>query len=438
MKYDEGIDYINRWLEFCKTLQSNALNASVISLRKANANMFFIFQEPSWLAEKRHGRYTTIGKIVSNLSSLKIVGKGGIVKGADVYGDGTMGREEWVQKLKSGKGYWAISEGVDIRSGNIKLFKPFNIYTVPNQRDANDEAVPMGRKETDYFEGYLNKLTSSIGVNPADVIESAYIYADSAVKQLGLSNSIKDYIYDCTLSDGSSLNAVGVGVGVDSSEDDRFSNTVDMFEGKYTAIINEIRRDRNGLDTIKRKEGNEAKFNNKKDELIHNFDGKYKIKQDSFFADISKVVLDEELRKQVVAAYKNRFNSDFDSLKSEILSQEFVVGEQPQGRQSDEYDMGNDTFDYSSHTPQNYQDRPHRQNQPTSSTTPQPQRQQVSSTQPFTSQPQNNTQQQARQNERNTVSDRNYYRGKIEVRDNPFTKYVNGTNVDTMLSVKDN
>lgn len=440
LKYDEGLDYINRWLEFCKTLQSNALNASVISLRKANANMFFIFQEPSWLAEKRHGRFTTIGNIVSNLSSLKIVGKGGIVKGADVYGDGTMGREEWVQKLKSGKGYWAISEGVDIRSSNIKLFKPFNIYTVPNQRNANDETVPMGRKDTDYFEGYLNKLTASIGINPADVIESAYLYADSAVKQLGLSNGIKDYIYDCTLSNGNSLNAVGVGVGADSDEDDRYSNTVNMFEGKYIAIINEIRRDRNGLDTIKRKEGNEAKFNNKKDELLHNFDGKYKIKQDAFFADISKVVLDEDLRKQVVGAYKNRFMTDFESLKSEIASQEFVVGDQPQGRQADDYDADSNIFDYSSYTPQNNQDRPHRQNQPNntpSSTTPQPQRQQGSSTQPITSQPQNNTQQQARQNDRNTVSDRNYYRGRIEVNDNPFTKYTNNTNIDTMLTVKD-
>ena len=86
------------------------------------------------------------------------------------------------------------------------------------------------------------------------------------------------------------------------------------------------------------------------------------------------------------------------------------------------------------------QDRPHRQNQPNntpSSTTPQPQRQQGSSTQPITSQPQNNTQQQARQNDRNTVSDRNYYRGRIEVNDNPFTKYTNNTNIDTMLTVKD-
>lgn len=105
---------------------------------------------------------------------------------------------------------------------------------------------------------------------------------------------------------------------------------------------------------------------------------------------------------------------------------------------------GNNSVDITSQpttsSPINTQDRPHRQNQPNntpSSTTPQPQRQQGSSTQPFTSQPQNNTQQEARQNDRNTVSDRNYYRGRIEVNDNPFTKYTNNTNIDTMLTVKD-
>ncbi|MBQ2892171.1 MAG: hypothetical protein IJE45_04690 [Bacilli bacterium] len=41
------------------------------------------------------------------------------------------------------------------------------------------------------------------------------------------------------------------------------------------------------------------------------------------------------------------------------------------------------------------------------------------------------------QNDRYTVSDKNYYRGKIDVQDNPFTKYTSGSNTDTLLTVKD-
>lgn len=48
-----------------------------------------------------------------------------------------------------------------------------------------------------------------------------------------------------------------------------------------------------------------------------------------------------------------------------------------------------------------------------------------------------NTSQNTSQNDRYTVSDKNYYRGKIDVQDNPFTKYTSGSNTDTLLTVKD-
>ena len=135
-------------------------------------------------------------------------------------------------------------------------------------------------------------------------------------------------------------------------------------------------------------------------------------------------------------------DAEFDEATARIFGEQMSGENSEASDASDDYwNVGNDIIvDDTNNTPQNNQDRPHRQNQPNntpSSTTPQPQRQQGSSTQPITSQPQNNTQQQARQNDRNTVSDRNYYRGRIEVNDNPFTKYTNNTNIDTMLTVKD-
>lgn len=200
IEYDEGLLYIKNWIAWVSSVMSQILTANIISLGKADTNLIFIFQEPTWLST--WGPYTTIGSIVKGLKSTKIVGRGGIVDGAGEYGDGTI-KDSWRTKINiDGACNWAMSHGSDIRKSEVTLFKPFNIWTVPLEGKkikttpiSDDEAVR-------YLEGYLNKLLIPMGKNPADIINSAYDYANNAAKRLGLLNigerkNIRDYIYDC-------------------------------------------------------------------------------------------------------------------------------------------------------------------------------------------------------------------------------------------------
>lgn len=483
MVYDEGIAYIKAWLDFNQNITAVASDASTIYLRKANANMIFIFQEPSWLADGRHGQITTLGNVILSLNAFKIVGKGGIVNGAGDYGDGTMGNLDWVKKLKSGRGYWAISTGTDIRKSPVKLFKPFNIYTVPNQKDALDTVVPNGRNATDYFEGYLTKLTEAVGIDPATVLESAYVYADNAVKSLGLTQgSIKDYIYDCSLAFGNKNAVDSVGINSEyveeESADVRLKSAISKFEGAYTTIINEIEKDRNTLDTIQRKENNTAKFNNKKDELLSNFDGKYREKKDKFFEKITDGVKDEDLRIGVKSEYTSRFDKDFNRIKDEIKAKQFIVGEQPQGVQGaepeDNYSPGlhitdsNQSFNTqgsgekqnasNSGSVNNQQELPPRDQRPQR---PQSNSQSSSQSAQQSNQNINNQSRQGRivhptqipisnadplynqkvnkaQNERvNAANGHTVYNRTLHIKDNPFQFYKDGSAMSTLLSIND-
>ena len=201
LTFDAGIKYIKDWCEWNSALLNKISEANVISLGKADTNMIFIFQEPSWL--RTHKRITTIAKLVNGLSATKIVGRGGIVPEAGDYGDGTIMNKDWCTKINiDGAGNWAMSHGKDIRKSEVTLFKPFNIWTVPlKDGKMNTEPLPEG-EETRYFKGYTQKLLGAFNVDPADVIESAYLYADNAVKTLGLlsgagRSTVRDYLYDC-------------------------------------------------------------------------------------------------------------------------------------------------------------------------------------------------------------------------------------------------
>lgn len=199
--YDAGIAYIGMWSNWCNQLLGKISEANVISLGKADANLIFIFQQPDWL--RGHGSITTIGKIVNSLQSTKIVGRGGIVAESGEYGDDTLKRKHWKQQIDiEGAGNWAMSSGRDIRNCEVTLFKPFNIWTVPLKNGKMSTDSLSEEEANHYFKGYINKLLGAFGDDPSEIIESAYLYADNAVKQLNLlkgenRNDLKDYLYDC-------------------------------------------------------------------------------------------------------------------------------------------------------------------------------------------------------------------------------------------------
>lgn len=421
MSFDPGIKFIYDWCAWTEALMKKIVKANVISLGKSNTNLIFIFQEPTWIP--KDSTSTTIAKIVSLIQSTKIAGRGGIQDGCGVYGDGTI-KDDWKRKINiEGAGNWAMSTGADIRTSGVVLFKPFNIYTVPNQSNALDRKVPDGVPATNYLAGYTDKLLGHFGKDTAEVIESAYTYADEAVKTLGLvgqNETVQDYIYNAgnlSFNDAADLDSIfaeavsgmeelGFEVSDDvkektggatpfsvSSEDDlpievgenqgnenpleqggssntennnsgsqttesgsnenrdpvdnmpdpRLLAAYEALDPEYTKIINKIEGKKDTLLNIPRKDTQLPKFNNLKNEILRNFNGEYAIDKNKFFEKVRRTVTDAKLYGIISSEYGNRFTTDFERLKQEVSTMEFVVEAEPDtntGGSSETGDMG--------------------------------------------------------------------------------------------------
>lgn len=386
--YDAGIDYIAKWCNWCNQLLGKIGEANVISLGKADANLIFIFQQPDWL--RGHGSLTTIGKIVNALHSTKIVGRGGIVAESGEYGDDTLKNKDWKKKIDiEGAGNWAMSSGRDIRTSSVTLFKPFNIWTVP-LNNGKMSTEPLSEEDAGhYFKGYVSKLLGFFGEDPAEIIESSYLYADNAVKQLNLlvgenRNNIRDYLYDCTNLDldkkislkdvfnditgvkQREMGSIRVSEELDVPEVDVENTVTPTFEAvedgdggivnvevskigdvlvdkelerlekqkdillqkykaKYNEVIDTIKRDKDKLFGIPNEEKNRVKFNSLKNDILRKFDSTYIIKKENFLDEIEKEVKNVELLTIVKEYYNTLFENEFKSLKDEIVNKELEV-----------------------------------------------------------------------------------------------------------------
>lgn len=190
-KYDAGVAYIYKWNMWLQTITTIISKAAVISLGKASMNIIFIFQEPSWIATD--GDITCICRIIKSLKSTKIAGRGAIPRqagqAAGEYGDATM-RQDWINEIDGGGGKWVISHGSNIKQASVSKFRPYNVYTKYLGKGEN--------KPLQYLDGYVTHLLSKFNMDPGEIIESSYLYADNAVKTLGLAGSLKEFMYDCT------------------------------------------------------------------------------------------------------------------------------------------------------------------------------------------------------------------------------------------------
>ena len=199
MSYDKGVDFIYNWCQWSDNLMKKAIKSAVISLGKADVNLIFIFQNADWIRKDKS--LTTLAKFVDRLQSTKIVGRGGLAKGCGEYGEAATMKTNWYSLVNIPDAYnWGMSRGADIRSAEVEVFNPFNIWAVP-RGNMSDEGLPESEK-VKYLKGYLDKLLSYFGKDVSDVLESSYLYADNAVKALpSLSNNgavkgVKDYIYN--------------------------------------------------------------------------------------------------------------------------------------------------------------------------------------------------------------------------------------------------
>ena len=197
-KFDAGVNYIYRWNEWAEKIKTNIAKAAVISLGKADMNLIFIFQTSDWIKEMM--RVTVLGNVVSRLESTKIVGRGSLCDGQGAYGTANTIKSDWyTSKINTEQGgWWAISEGADLRSSSVKVFKPYKIWTIPLDGDRISENKPD--EERKYVAGYINYVANRLGFNAADILNSAYEFANNALVSLDLANgaeNIKQFIYNC-------------------------------------------------------------------------------------------------------------------------------------------------------------------------------------------------------------------------------------------------
>lgn len=205
-KFDPNVLYIYNWSRWIERAKISIKQAATITLGKANTTLIFIFQAAGWIAERRED--TLIGYVVNELKSTKIVGRGALSPMCRDYGDGTTINKPWYANYVNTEAkWWAISKSADLKTSDVKLFKPYNIYTIPidpvtselltDEQVSNDKTIEQDR----YLGGYIAKLERSIpGIDAAASLNAAYEYANYALNELQLSpdaSNIKEYIYNC-------------------------------------------------------------------------------------------------------------------------------------------------------------------------------------------------------------------------------------------------
>lgn len=203
-KYDQGVAYIADWLNWTSELIPIFTDLSVIGLRNAQANIFFIFQNAEWISNEKDGAITTIAAVVQSLKCRKFVGANGLAKACGDYGDGNTMRAEWANQISTG-GWWAVSNASDIRSDSTKMtiFKPYSIWGFR-------KAGAVGNDDR-YLDYYCDLILGD-RISASEVLQSAWDYAENAVQALGKTgldgeggtpktlinpaSSLKDYIYN--------------------------------------------------------------------------------------------------------------------------------------------------------------------------------------------------------------------------------------------------
>ena len=220
-EYNATAEWIYNWTKWTNSIVSAASSASTIEMGKSDMNLLFIFQEASWLSseakldkndEAAMTFATTLAKVVKKLKSTKIIGKNAISYQCGEYGDGNTSKSDWYKAIQDGECVWGISKSSSVAgsSAKVELFKPYKVWTMPLKKVNGEDTLdkdPISKEESKkYLNGYVTEL---IGHKPSKEINKAYLYGEFIVKELGLGENLKDYIYNChTFTDEQSGNAI--------------------------------------------------------------------------------------------------------------------------------------------------------------------------------------------------------------------------------------
>lgn len=212
---DDGVQYILNWVRMCNNIVAKIKDATTIQIGKASLNVINIFQEANWMygegTEDKEIQETVICHFAKSIPCRKIVGNNGIQPACKSYGDNMTECRKLKSKLATNS-LWAISKTGSIggeNALNVEIFKPFNIWTIPvNNKNllSNGETTSKGfvvqdyvsPEDTRYLYGYIHQVCQAADKDPAEILQSAYDYADNLVRTIGIGESLKEYIYNFT------------------------------------------------------------------------------------------------------------------------------------------------------------------------------------------------------------------------------------------------
>lgn len=234
------------WFKWLAQLSNLFVSAATRSIGKSNTNLFFIFQGTKWIKEASADSFITnsVIKVLGDCST-KIIGNQAIAGagGDSRFGDGNAAGFEWVKTLNANRGTWAITHS-SVVSGckdddTVTLFRPFVVWlepivkSLPNGQPLTPEniekekvriltapsSIDKSGEKFRYLEPYLTKMMEAVrpGLEPAQVIEDGWIYADKFIKENNFGTNLNQFMY----------NTYDFSVTLGNEEDDILENGAD-------------------------------------------------------------------------------------------------------------------------------------------------------------------------------------------------------------------
>lgn len=250
-RYNPSVVYIINWLKWVNSIVATYDDMRTVYLGKSNANLIFIFQEAKWISADMGA--TMIAKVVSRLNGTKIVGANGLANACQDYGESSTKKLPWAVKINEGTGWWAISKTPDLRTCEVTVFKPLSIYLEPRPG-----AKDLGKCH--YLDEYVTRLLSYVGKDPAEVLNSAYNYADEFVRNNSLAKDLKEWIYnsaklsaekvDNSLNSLNKQKETGDGNNESTGGGAGYASLLDSDEMSRTAELNESIRGESGVSNL--------------------------------------------------------------------------------------------------------------------------------------------------------------------------------------------
>lgn len=213
---DETYKFIQNYRRWLTLIDSNFKTCVTSTFGFANMTVFFVWQ--STMFPEKYKTVSTLAKIVAGASGniVKIVGRGAAVtNGSTSYGTpNSLKQAKWYDERFSGEkgGFFAI--GGNVNSDEMKVFRPFNVYSDADHKELIlENAKALGLTEDDLkgsqlnddgsvipevgFEGYVNSLLKRYNLNAATQINAGWVYADNFVREVGLAEGINQFMYNC-------------------------------------------------------------------------------------------------------------------------------------------------------------------------------------------------------------------------------------------------